>query len=61
MANILDYRVIQTESRLELITEVNKAIVQGWQPLGGVSVYSEDTFCGPRPRFAQAVVNYEAQ
>jgi len=59
MSNVLDYTVVTAEDTLDLIKFVNERISQGWQPFGGVACYSEDTFCGPRSRFAQALVNYE--
>lgn len=53
MKTILDYRVIEENTRLGLITEVNRAIQDGWQPLGGVAVDVDGC------RYYQAVVNYE--
>ena len=59
MPKIIDYAVVIGENKDELVSLMIGWIQRGWQPLGGVSGYSEDTFCGPRSRFAQAVVKYE--
>jgi len=59
MRNITDYAVVIGEDKNELVSLMKGWIQRGWQPFGGVSGYSEDTYCGPRPRFAQAVVKYE--
>jgi hypothetical protein len=60
MPNIIDYSVVVGEDKAELIVMVASWIRLGWQPQGGISAYTENTMCGPRSRFAQAVVKYEA-
>lgn len=34
---MLEYRIIEEDNLLDTQTEVNKAIKEGWKPLGGIS------------------------
>lgn len=49
---IIEYAVIAGHALWHLEREVNKAIVDGWEPLGGVEHVLESSF-------AQAVVKYD--
>jgi hypothetical protein len=59
MRDITEYKVIQDEGPSLVASQVNKAIQQGWQPLGSMSIYRGGTALGaPRDKYFQVIVKY---
>lgn len=54
MKRIIDYTILDSDSRTSLESQVIKAIKNGWQPLGGVAYTGQ-----PSWKYVQAVVRYE--
>jgi hypothetical protein len=55
MKKIVKYVIIETHSARDLRVEVNEAIKNGWQPLGGVSVSTDGSYTA----YIQAMVKYD--
>lgn len=55
---IIDYKVVERRSPHDLELYVKAALLQGWQPIGGVCV-SNSGLEKQLPFFTQALVKYE--
>ena len=60
----VDYQILSSDSREELVAAIIKWIDKGWQPLGGVSVGRSERYVAPGVTtptivYAQALVKYE--
>ena len=53
---IIDYKIVERRSPYDLELYIKSALLQGWQPLGGVNVTQEPD---QKPFFTQVVVKYE--
>ena len=60
MNSIVDYKVCESKTPEALELEVSKLFVQGWQPLGGISVVTLSVQIDYSFKFAyyQAMVKY---
>jgi hypothetical protein len=58
--SIVGYKIISDKSHYALEQQVQNAIKQGWEPLGGMAVYNPGGSIGSiRDHFFQTVVNYK--
>ena len=59
MNEITDYKIIDDKYPPLVASQVNRAIKQGWQPLGSMSIYRGGTALGaPRDVYYQVIVKY---
>lgn len=66
MDNITEYSIIESDAHAELVEAVNEALLEGWQPHGGLVIWREPGWEGgvvshPAPpivHYAQALVKY---
>ncbi len=56
MQQIIEYKIAQERSNVTLRIYINKMILEGWQPIGGVSCNPND----PEP-YMQALVKYKKE
>jgi len=56
MKKIIDYTIMDSDSRVNLETQVVKAIRNSWQPLGGMVVGNLE---GTNKQYFQTMVRYE--
>lgn len=60
MREIADYKIIEDSAPSLVASQVQKAIKQGWQPQGSMSVYRGGTALGaPRDAYFQVIVQYK--
>lgn len=56
---IANYKVIEGGAPILVASQVNKAIKEGWQPLGSMSIYRGGTALGaPKDQYFQVIVKY---
>ena len=56
---ITSYKIIKDGGPSSVASQVNKAIKEGWQPLGSMSIYRGGTAIGaPRDQYFQVIVKY---
>jgi len=60
MREVTDYKIIEDSGPSLVASQVQKAIKQGWQPQGSMSVYRGGTALGaPRDKYFQVIVKYK--
>ena len=52
----MEYRVVSDNQLDKMVSDVNRLISEGWEPLGGLHVVAPVINDGPAPLYSQAMV-----
>jgi hypothetical protein len=55
------YEVVYANSEQAFVEQINKMILEGWQPLGGMAANFQITGNSQQPVYHQAMVLYEVK